>query len=74
MEPDLDIRSKKILTAYPLPTCTQLLIFLLLDQGQREDAHNTDFTQIVYLTLTFDSKIWFKVTKHPLTTSAVWMD
>lgn len=24
--------------------------------------------------MTFDSKIWFKVTKHPLTTSAVWMD
>lgn len=24
--------------------------------------------------MTFDSKIWFKVTKHPLTTSAVWME
>lgn len=49
-------------------------IFLLLDQELRKDAHNTDFTQKVYLTLTFDSKIWFKVTKHPLTTSAVWME
>lgn len=33
MELDLDIRSKKILIAYPLPTCTQWSIFLLLDQG-----------------------------------------
>lgn len=54
MELDLEIRSKKILTAYSLPTHTYDQFFLT-DQGERKNAHNTDFTK----NSLFDLDLWF---------------
>lgn len=57
MEPDLDIRSKKFLTAYPLPTCTQWSIFLLLDQARIEKRCPQ---YRFYTNSLFDLDLWLK--------------